>query len=57
MVKVNTFGRNSDVRLPWDGVRKLSELEVETWFEDTRRVRERESEKRRLLGARHALSP
>lgn len=39
MVKVNTFGRNSDVRLDWGGVRKLSELEVETWFEDTRRVR------------------
>ncbi|CAM9604754.1 unnamed protein product [Hapterophycus canaliculatus] len=38
MVKVNTFGRNSDVRLDWGGVRKLSELEVETWFEDTRRA-------------------
>lgn len=38
VVKVNTFGRNSDVKLPWAGVRKLSELEVETWFEETRRV-------------------
>lgn len=38
VVKVNTFGRNSDVRLDWDGVRKLTELEVETWFEETRRV-------------------
>ncbi|CAM9831195.1 unnamed protein product [Ectocarpus sp. 12 AP-2014] len=38
VVKVNTFGRNSDVRLDWDGVRKLTELEVETWFEETRRA-------------------
>ncbi|CAM9640246.1 unnamed protein product, partial [Ectocarpus sp. 8 AP-2014] len=38
VVKVNTFGRNSDVRLDWDEVRKLTELEVETWFEETRRA-------------------
>ncbi|CAB1096546.1 unnamed protein product [Ectocarpus sp. CCAP 1310/34] len=38
VVKVNTFGRNSDVRLDWNGVRKLTELEVETWFEETRRA-------------------
>ncbi|CAM9856462.1 unnamed protein product [Pylaiella littoralis] len=38
VIKVNTFGRNSNVKLPWGGVRKLSELEVETWFEDTRRA-------------------
>ncbi|CAN0427300.1 unnamed protein product, partial [Laminaria digitata] len=38
VVKVNTFGRNSDVRLSWEGVRRLTELEVESWFEDTRRA-------------------
>ena len=38
VVKVNAFGRNSDVKVAWEGVRKLSELEVETWFEQTRRV-------------------
>ena len=30
VVKVNTFGRNSDVRLSWEGVRRLTELEVES---------------------------
>lgn len=38
VVTVNTFGRNSDVQLSWEKVRKLTELEVESWFEDTRRA-------------------
>lgn len=38
VVKINAFGRNSDVKVTWDGARKLSELEIETWFEETRRV-------------------
>lgn len=50
VVKVNTFGRNSDVKLPWGGVRKLSELEVETWFEDTRRVRSKKKQKGKREG-------
>ncbi|CAM9792867.1 unnamed protein product, partial [Sphacelaria rigidula] len=38
VVKVNAFGKNSDVRVPWAGVRLLSEVEKEQWFEDVRRA-------------------
>lgn len=60
IVKVNAYGRNSDVETAWTGVRKLTELEVETWFEETRRVRRRGRKKRRasnFLGFLLGLSP
>ncbi|CAM9123584.1 unnamed protein product, partial [Choristocarpus tenellus] len=37
-VKIYAYGRNTDVEVSWDGVRRLSEMEIQEWLDDTKQA-------------------